>query len=251
MCALDTNRTCALPLRRGLLYPLSYEGDATDFTRGRPLRRRGPARSKHARSRPYNVSSVRHTVSALPTAAAPPPVPVVRTLARLSQYLAPYRARFAIAGVALLVAAGCTLAVGQGLELVVDRRFSAGDAAELDRALFALLAIIAAMSVATYVRFYNVSWIGERVTADLRMRVFDHLLTLSPGFFEITRTGEVISRLTSATTMLESVIGSSLSMALRNIVLGVGALILLMLTSLKLTLLVLGGLPVVDRKSTR
>ena len=176
---------------------------------------------------------------------APAPVPVVRSLARLSQYLAPYRARFAVAGVALLVAAGCTLAVGQGLKFVVDRGFSAGDAAELDRALFALLAIIAAMSVATYVRFYNVSWIGERVTADLRKRVFDHLLTLSPGFFEITRTGEVISRLTNDTTMLESVIGSSLSMALRNIVLGLGALILLMLTSLKLTLLVLGGLPVV------
>ena len=145
----------------------------------------------------------------------------------------------------MLVAAACTLAVGQGLKFVVDRGFAAGDAAELDRALFALLAIIAAMSVATYVRFYNVSWIGERVTADLRKRVFDHLLTLSPGFFEVTRTGEVISRLTNDTTMLESVIGSSLSMALRNIVLGAGALVLLMLTSLKLTLLVLGGLPVV------
>ena len=95
------------------------------------------------------------------------------------------------------------------------------------------------MAVATYVRFYNVSWIGERVTADLRKRVFDHLLTLSPGFFEVTRTGEVISRLTNDTTMLETAIGSSLSMALRNIVLGVGALVLLMLTSLKLTLLVL------------
>src|SRR5215472_10504305 len=79
-------------------------------------------------------------------------------------------------------------------------------------------AIAGIMSVATYVRFYNVSWIGERVTADLRRRVFAHLLTLSPGFFEITRTGEVISRLTNDTTMLETVIGSSLSLALRNIV---------------------------------
>ena len=181
---------------------------------------------------------------ALPST-APAAAPVVRTLTRLAQYLAPYRARFAVAGIALLVAAACTLAVGQGLKFVVDRGFAAGDAAELDRALFALLAIIAAMSVATYVRFYNVSCIGERVTADLRKRVFDHLLTLSPGFFEVTRTGEVISRLTNDTTMLESVIGSSLSMALRNIVLGAGALVLLMLTSLKLTLLVLGGLPVV------
>src|SRR5262249_37838718 len=114
-----------------------------------------------------------------------------------------------------------------------------------DQALVALLAIIAVMAIATYVRFYNVSWIGERVTADLRRRVFDHLLTLSPGFFEITRTGEVISRLTNDPPMLGTVIGSRLSLALRNIVLGVGALILLMLTSLKLTLLVLAGLPVV------
>ena len=185
-----------------------------------------------------------HLVPAL-TPPAPATAPVVRTLRRLSRYISPYRARFAVAGFALLIAAACTLAVGQGLKFVVDRGFSAGDAAELDRALFALLAIIAVMSVATYVRFYNVSWIGERVTADLRKRVFDHLLTLSPGFFEVTRTGEVISRLTNDTTMLETVIGSSLSMALRNIVLGAGALVLLMLTSLKLTLLVLGGLPVV------
>jgi ATP-binding cassette subfamily B protein len=169
----------------------------------------------------------------------------LRSFGRLSSFLLPYRGRFAIAGVALLVAAGCTLAVGQGLKLVIDRGFSANDAGALNEALAALLAIIAVMAVATYVRFYNVSWIGERVTADLRRRVFDHLLTLSPGFFEVTRTGEVISRLTNDTTMLETVIGSSLSLALRNIVLGVGALILLTLTSLKLTLLVLAGLPVV------
>jgi ATP-binding cassette subfamily B protein len=158
---------------------------------------------------------------------------------------APHRWRFVVAGAALLIAAGCTLAVGQGLKLVVDRGFTANDAHALDEALVGLLAIIAVMAVATYVRFYFVSWIGERVTADLRRRVFDHLLTLSPGFFEVTRTGEVISRLTNDTTMLENVIGSSLSLALRNVVLGIGALILLTLTSLKLTLLVLAGLPVV------
>src|SRR5438046_962400 len=176
---------------------------------------------------------------------AAPRRPIFRTVARFSRFLGPYRARFIVAGIALLVAAGCMLAVGQGLKLVIDRGFAAGDAAELDLALVALLAIIATMAVATYVRFYNVSWIGERVTADLRERVFDHLLTLSPAFFEVTRTGEVISRLTNDTTMLDTVIGSSLSMALRNTVLGLGALVLLMLTSLKLTLLVLAGLPVV------
>jgi len=180
-----------------------------------------------------------------PTAPTSPRPPLARTLARLGSYLAPYRARFFVAGVALLIAAGCALAVGQGLKMVIDRGFAASDGSELDRALFAVLAVIAVMSAATYVRFYNVSWIGERVTADLRQRVFNHLLTLSPGFFETTRTGEVISRLTNDTTMLETAIGSSLSLALRNIVMGVGALVLLMLTSLKLTLLVLAGLPAV------
>jgi len=179
------------------------------------------------------------------SADAVPRSPIVRTVARLARFLAPYRGRFVLAGIALLVAAGCTLAVGQGLKLVIDRGFSANDPHALDQALFAMLGIIAAMAVATYVRFYNVSWIGERVTADLRRHVFDHLLTLSPGFYEVTRTGEVISRLTNDATMLETVIGSSLSLALRNIVLGVGALILLTLTSIKLTLLVLAGLPVV------
>jgi ATP-binding cassette, subfamily B, bacterial len=176
---------------------------------------------------------------------AAPRAPIFRTVARVSRFLIPYRLRFVVAGIALLVAAGCALAMGQGLKLVIDRGFAASDPHALDQALFALLGIIAVMAVATYVRFYNVSWIGERVTADLRRRVFDHLLTLSPGFFEITRTGEVISRLTNDTTMLETAIGSSLSLALRNIVLGVGALVLLMLTSFKLTLLVLAGLPVV------
>jgi ATP-binding cassette subfamily B protein len=179
------------------------------------------------------------------SSAAVPHVPIARTAARLARFLAPYRGRFIVAGIALLVAAGGTLAVGQGLRLVIDRGFIANDAGALDAALAALLAVIATMSIATYVRFYNVSWIGERVTADLRRKVFDHLLTLSPGFFEITRTGEIISRLTNDATMLETVIGSSLSLALRNAVLGIGALVLLTLTSLKLTLLVLAGLPVV------
>jgi len=177
--------------------------------------------------------------------AAGPRRPAFRTLARLSRFLGPYKGRFVVAGIALLVAAGCALAMGQGLKLVIDRGFAAADPHALDEALAALLVLIGVMAIATYVRFYNVSWIGERVTADLRKHVFDHLLTLSPGFFEITRTGEVISRLTNDTTMLETVIGSSLSLALRNIVLGAGALVLLMLTSLKLTLLVIAGLPVV------
>ena len=101
------------------------------------------------------------------------------------------------------------------------------------------------MAGATFTRFYFVSWIGERVTADLRRAVFDHLLTLPPGFYEATRTGDVISRLINDTAMLETVIGSSASMAIRNVLLLVGGLTMLAITSAKLTLLVLAGVPVV------
>ena len=179
------------------------------------------------------------------SSSTPPRPPVLRTLRRLGSFLRPYRRRFVFAGIALLVAAGCALAVGQGLKLVVDRGFTAGIGAELDRALFELLAVIAVMAVATYVRLYNVSWIGERVTADLRRAVFDHLLTLPPGFYEATRTGDVISRLINDTAMLETVIGSSASMAIRNLLLLAGGLTMLAITSAKLTLLVLAGVPVV------
>ena len=104
-----------------------------------------------------------------------------------------------------------------------------------------MLGVVVVMALATYARFYFVSWLGERVTADLRRAVFDHLMSLPPGYFEVMRTGEVISRLTNDTTMLETVIGSSASMAIRNVLLMIGGLVMLALTSGKLTALVLGG----------
>ncbi len=174
-----------------------------------------------------------------------PPATALRVLARIGRFLRPYHGRVALALLALLVAAATTLAIGQGLKAVIDRGFAAGDAGQLDRFLALLLAVVAVMAIATYVRFYNVSWLGERVTADLRRAVFDHLLTLPPAFYEATRTGEVISRLTNDTTMLETVIGSSASMAARNLLLLVGGLAMLALTSAKLTLLVLVGVPAV------
>src|SRR5206468_12967246 len=137
------------------------------------------------------------------------------------------------------------LTVGQGLKGVIDHGFGAGSAAELDRTLALMLGIVVVMAIATFTRFYFVSWLGERVIADLRRAVYDHLLQLPPGFFELTRTGDVISRLTNDTTMLETVIGSSASMAVRNLLLLAGGLVMLGLTSLKLTLLVLAGVPVV------
>ena len=174
-----------------------------------------------------------------------PPATALRTVARVRGFLRPYRRQIVLAAIGLVFAAGAVLAIGQGLKFVVDRGFSAGNAAELDRTLAIMLGVIVLMAAGTYGRFYYVSWLGERVTADLRRAVFDHLLTLPPAFFELTRTGEVISRLTNDTTMLETLIGSSASVAVRNLLLLVGGLVMLALTSLKLTLLVLAGVPVV------
>src|SRR5690348_13464987 len=151
----------------------------------------------------------------------------------------------AVAGVALLVAAACVLVLGQGLKRVIDAGFSHADAASLDTALFALLAIVCVLALATYTRFYSVSWIGERVSADIRRAVFGHLLEQSPGFFETMRTGEVISRLTSDTALLDLVIGSSASFALRNTLIMLGALVMLVITSPKLAALVVLGVPLV------
>src|SRR5690606_10619613 len=163
----------------------------------------------------------------------------------LLDLLKPYRLRIFAALVALVIAAASILLIGQGLKQVIDKGFVAGSAEWLNYALLAMLAVILVMSLATYMRFYLVSWLGERITADLRRQVFSHLLTLSPEFFEQNRTGDVLSRLTNDTTQLETVIGSSVSMALRNALLLIGGLIMLAITSLKLTFLVLLAIPFV------
>ena len=166
-------------------------------------------------------------------------------LTALVQRLRPYRRRVLVAALALVLAAAAMLAVGQGLRAVIDQGFAARDPAWLNRSLAATFALIALLAAATYTRFYNVSWLGERVTADLRQQLFDHLLSLPPGWFEQGRTGEVMSRLTADTTQIEQVIGSSLSIALRNALLLAGGLAMLFTTSLKLTLLTLAGVPLV------
>ena len=127
------------------------------------------------------------------------------------------------------------LALGQGLRALVDRGFNSGNEEMLDTALLVLLLVIVVLAAATYTRFYLVSWLGERVVTDIRRAVFDHVVKLSPGFFEVTRTGEVLSRLTTDTTLLQVVIGSSASVALRNILLFCGASVMLAVTSPKLT----------------
>jgi ATP-binding cassette subfamily B protein len=169
----------------------------------------------------------------------------LRQLSRVLRFLAPYKKQMAIAGVALVVAASCVLVLGQGLRRVIDSGFAGADPSALNTALFVLFAIVAVLAAATYTRFYFVSWIGERVSADIRRAVFSHLLELSPGFFEATRTGEVISRLTNDTALLELIIGSSASVALRNTLIMLGALVMLIVTSPKLAALVVLGVPVV------
>jgi ATP-binding cassette subfamily B protein len=166
-------------------------------------------------------------------------------LGRLWAYVAPYRLAVAGAVAALVVAAGTVLVMGVGLRTLVDQGFSAGDSGLLDRALFALLGIIVVLSLATYSRYALVSWLGERVVADLRAQVFDHVLRLDPAFFETTRTGEIMSRITTDTTLLQVVIGSSASVAMRNVLLLAGGLVMLAVTSPKLTLMVVLFVPAV------
>lgn len=169
----------------------------------------------------------------------------LRQLLQLTALLKPYKTIIVIAMLSLLVAAGGVLLLGQGLRAVIDQGLAPADPQQLNTAMLGFIAVVLVMAIATYVRFFCVSWLGERVIADLRRKVFGHLLTLSPQFYETMRTGEAVSRLSSDTTILETVVGSSLSMALRSGVMMIGGLVLLMFTSIKLTLIVLLGVPLV------
>ena len=169
----------------------------------------------------------------------------VRCLGRMAHFLRPYGWRVTAAAVALVLAAGTVLAFGSGLRWLIDEGFSRGRTVLLDQALMGLFVVIGLLAVATFLRAYLVSWIGERVAADLRRAVFDNLVTLDPGFYETRPVGEVVSRLTTDTTLLQTVIGSSASMALRNLLLLIGGTVMMVVTSPKLTGLVLVVVPLV------
>jgi len=162
---------------------------------------------------------------------------------RIARFLWPYRVRIAVALVALLVTSACVLALGRGLQHVVDRGFGSGDPRLLDQALAAMIAVVVVFALATWVRFYFMMTTGERVVTDLRRAVFDHMLGLEPAFFEKERTGDVVSRLTNDATLVQQVIGYGLSMFVRNSLMMVGAAVMLFVTSWKLALLVLVGAP--------
>ncbi len=169
----------------------------------------------------------------------------LRIFRRILAYLRPYLWAIAGAAVALVVAAVTVLSIGQGLRFLVDRGLGAGDTGVLNQALYVLLAVVTVLAASSYGRFYLVSWIGERVIADLRRAVYGHLVLLSPGFFETARTGEILARLTTDTTLLQTVIGTSVSIALRNALLLVGGTAMLAVTSPKLTAIVLAFIPMV------
>ncbi|MEP7156640.1 MAG: ABC transporter transmembrane domain-containing protein [Betaproteobacteria bacterium] len=169
----------------------------------------------------------------------------LKKLAALVRFVAPYKGRFIIAMIALALAACSILAIGQGLKHVIDQGLSGGNTGTLDLTLVLLLVVLVVLGVSTFTRYYLITWVGERFIADIRRAVFDHVLRLSPTFFETTRTGEVISRITNDTTLLDAVVGGAFSWALRNIVLFIGGMVMLLITSTKLTLLVLAVIPLV------
>jgi ATP-binding cassette subfamily B protein len=163
----------------------------------------------------------------------------------LLPYLRPYRAQAAAAAAALLVAAGLMLAIGQGLRHLIDTGFSSRSPASLNTAAIAMFAVVAAMGAASSARFALVSWLGERISADLRRDLYGHIITLSPEFFETARTGDILSRMTADIGLLQALIGSAISMWLRNSLTLIGALALLFLTSPKLAGLVVLVVPLV------
>ena len=169
----------------------------------------------------------------------------LRPLRDLVPFLAPYRGMLAAALVALLVAAGATLSLPVAVRFMIDQGFSAESAAHVDRYFLALFGIATLLAFATALRYYLVTWLGERIVADVREAVFRHIVRLSPAFYETTRTGEVLSRLTTDTTILQTVIGSGASIALRNFLLLLGGLFMLIITSPKLTGLIVVLVPLI------
>ena len=161
------------------------------------------------------------------------------------RFIAPYRWPAVGALLALIVTAGITLSMGQGIRLLVDQGFMTQSPHLLNQSIGLFMLLVVGLAIGTFARFYLVSWIGERVVADIRRQVFNHLIYLHPGFYEDNRSSEIQSRLTADTTLLQSVIGSSLSLFLRNLLMVIGGIVLLFITNPKLTSIVVVALPLV------
>ncbi|PNB75771.1 ABC transporter ATP-binding protein [Pseudomonas sp. GW456-E7] len=168
-----------------------------------------------------------------------------RAVRLASRFIAPYRWQAFGALLALVVTAGITLSMGQGIRLLVDKGFMTQSPHLLNQSIGLFMLLVVGLAIGTFARFYLVSWIGERCVADIRRDVFNHLIYLHPGFYEDNRSSEIQSRLTADTTLLQSVIGSSLSLFLRNLLMVIGGIVLLFITNPKLTSIVVVALPLV------
>ena len=171
----------------------------------------------------------------------------LRSLRMVWSFAVRYPGHIAVAALALLVAAGATVSIPWGFKFVIDKGFGAGggDAGDIAPWFEILLAIVAVMALATATRFFFVSWLGERTVADIRLAVHRNLLRLSPGFFEENRPAEITSRMTVDTTIIEQVVGTTVSVALRNLVMALGCVITMFVLAPKLAGLMLLGIPVV------
>ncbi|MDP9654140.1 UNVERIFIED_ORG: ATP-binding cassette subfamily B protein [Pseudomonas putida] len=168
-----------------------------------------------------------------------------RAVRLASRFIAPYRWQAFGALLALIATAGITLSMGQGIRLLVDKGFMTQSPHLLNQSIGLFMLLVVGLAIGTFARFYLVSWIGERCVADIRRDVFNHLIYLHPGFYEDNRSSEIQSRLTADTTLLQSVIGSSLSLFLRNLLMVIGGIVLLFITNPKLTSIVVVALPLV------
>ena len=176
----------------------------------------------------------------------PPKAKNLGPLRMIWRETAKYPRQVFFAALALFITAAATLAIPAGFRLVIDRGFSAGgDVESIGRWFRYLLLIVVVLGLGTATRFYFVSWLGERVVADIRMKVQENLLRLSPGFFEENSPNEISSRMTSDTALIEQVVGTTVSVALRNAIIGVGGVIYLFTLAPKLTLSLLAGLVLV------
>jgi ATP-binding cassette subfamily B protein len=167
------------------------------------------------------------------------------SLLPIFSFIKPYKLMLLLALLSLLVTAAVNLSLGQGVKFVIDNGFIAGSEQQLKEAILGLILLISLLAVGTFSRFYLMSWLGERVSADIRKAVFNRIVTLHPSYFEENRSGELMSRLTTDTALLQSIIGSSFSMSLRSLLMLIGGLIMLFVTNLKLALVVVVAVPVI------
>ena len=174
-----------------------------------------------------------------------PDVSAISSLRKAFVFIKPYKKQMTLATIALIFTAGVTLALVQFVRVIVDVGFVAGSSQSLGLAIVGFLIVAFVQALGTFARFYWVSWLGERVTADIRTAVFSHLMTLHPGYYEENLSGEIQSRITTDTTLLQTVIGSSVSIALRNLLMMLGGTVFLFITNPKLTSIVMICIPLV------